>query len=432
MPQPQEINIRQLLDRSPISFYQKLIIALCFFIVVADGFDVAIMGFVAPYIKADWQLTNNALAPVLSAALAGLAVGAMITGPLADKFGRRKVLLGNVLCFGCATLLVAHAGDIWQLVVFRFIAGCAMGGIMPNAATLVTEFSPARKRAFLITIVFAGFTVGAAGGGFLAAWLIPHYGWHSVFYVGGITPLVLSVIMFFRLPESIGFLIHKRGDQAQIRALVERCVPHSTTEHSVFVLPHHTLPSEAEAAASNESPVQTVLNAHYRAGSLLLWLAYFSHLFLVYLLGSWMPTMIKESGMTAEQASIISAMFQLGGPLGSVAVGWLMDRFNAGKTVADVPARLPAGRVAQRRRHRHERAVQHVLPAESARHGQRLDARHRAHRRVCLRLCGRMVFKLGLGFQNRRHRAHHPRTAGGHRVVEQRMDLSQARQISPV
>ena len=110
MPQPQEINIRQLLDRSPISFYQKLIIALCFFIVVADGFDVAIMGFVAPYIKADWQLTNNALAPVLSAALAGLAVGAMITGPLADKFGRRKVLLGNVLCFGCATLLVAHAG----------------------------------------------------------------------------------------------------------------------------------------------------------------------------------------------------------------------------------------------------------------------------------------------------------------------------------
>ena len=132
MPQPQEINIRQLLDRSPISFYQKLIIALCFFIVVADGFDVAIMGFVAPYIKADWQLTNNALAPVLSAALAGLAVGAMITGPLADKFGRRKVLLGNVLCFGCATLLVAHAGDIWQLVVFRFIAGCAWAASCPT------------------------------------------------------------------------------------------------------------------------------------------------------------------------------------------------------------------------------------------------------------------------------------------------------------
>ena len=334
-PSPsQAINIRQLLDRSPISFYQKLIIALCFFIVVADGFDVAIMGFVAPYIKADWQLSNNALAPVLSAALAGLAVGAMITGPLADKFGRRKVLLGNVLCFGCATLLVAHAGDIWQLVVFRFIAGCAMGGIMPNAATLVTEFSPARKRAFLITIVFAGFTVGAAGGGFLAAWLIPHYGWHSVFYVGGITPLILSVIMFFRLPESIGFLIHKRGDKAQIRALVERCVPNSTTEHSVFVLPNTKLPSATEAAQSNETPVQTVLNAHYRAGSFLLWFAYFSHLFLVYLLGSWMPTMIKESGMTAEQASIISAMFQLGGPLGSVAVGWLMDRFNADKTMS--------------------------------------------------------------------------------------------------
>lgn len=326
-----EINVRELLDKNPISPYQKLVILLCFLIVVADGFDVAIMGFVAPSLKSAWQLSNNALAPVLSAALAGLAVGAMITGVLADKFGRRKILIGNVLCFGLFTLLVAQAHSITELVIYRFIAGCAMGGIMPNAATLVTEFAPARKRAFLITVVFAGFTVGAAGGGFLAAWLIPQYGWQSVFVLGGIVPLILAAVMFVWLPESIGFLVHKQGDKAKIRQLVEKCVPHSTTEASVFRLPENTLLNET---AATQTPVQTILNTHYRTGTLLLWLAYFSHLFLVYLLGSWMPTMITESGMTPAQASIITAMFQLGGPLGSVAVGWLMDRFHADRTLA--------------------------------------------------------------------------------------------------
>lgn len=324
------INVRQLLDQNRISLYQKFIIAICFCIVVADGFDVAIMGFVAPSLKVAWSLSNNDLAPVLSAALAGLAVGAMITGPLADKFGRRRVLIGNVFCFGLFTLLVSHSSSVTELVLYRFIAGCAMGGIMPNAATLVSEYSPARKRAFLVTIVFAGFTVGAAGGGFLAAWLLPHYGWQSVFVLGGSFPLALSLIMLVWLPESIGFLVHKGCDRQRIRTLMKRCVPNSTNENSEFVLPEPA----AVDTVKKENPVQTILNPHYRMGTLLLWLAYFSHLFLVFLLGSWMPTMIKESGMTAERASIISAMFQLGGPLGSLMVGWLMDRFNADKTMS--------------------------------------------------------------------------------------------------
>lgn len=321
MANPNEINIRELIDHRPVGAYQKLVVFLCFLIVVMDGFDVAIMGFVAPSLKEAWQLSNNALAPVLSAALAGLAVGAMITGPLADKFGRRKVLIANVFVFGLFTLLVASAETLNHMIVYRFIAGCAMGGIMPGVATLATEFSPARSRAFLVTVVFAGFTVGAAGGGFLAAWLIPHYGWHSVFWVGGVAPVVLSLVLVWALPESIGFLAHKKHAPERIRKLVERCAPGSTTAESTFVMP---LP---ERAGSGAAPIKTVLNPHYRFGSFMLWGGYFMHLFLVYLLGSWMPTMIKESGMSAAEASIISAMFQLGGPLGSVLLGWLMDRF---------------------------------------------------------------------------------------------------------
>ncbi len=320
MSQPNEINVRELLDSRDISLYQKLVIFLCFLIVVMDGFDVVIMGFVGPALKEAWSLSNNDLAPVLSAALFGLTFGALTAGPLGDRFGRRKVLVVSVFTFGLFTLLVAFSSEVWHLIVKRFIAGFAMGGIMPMVATLAKEYSPARRSALMVTIVFAGFTVGAAGGGFLAGWMIPKWGWESVFVFGGVLPVLLSIFMIFRLPESLTFMVHQGYDRKDIRKIVERCAPGSTTEESVFTVP------VASTVNANENAVKTVLNSHYRTGSMLLWLIYFCHLFLVYLLGSWMPTMIKESGMTFQQASIISAMFQLGGPLGSVMLGWLMDK----------------------------------------------------------------------------------------------------------
>lgn len=325
---PHEINVRALIDSRGVGTYQKLIIFLCFLIVVMDGFDVVIMGFVGPSLKEAWNLSNSDLAPVLSAALFGLTFGALTTGPLGDRFGRRKVLISSVFIFGLFTLLVAFATQVWHMILFRFIAGFAMGGIMPMVATLAKEYSPERRSALLVTIVFAGFTVGAAGGGFLAAWLIPHFGWPSVFIFGGVIPLLLSAFMCGKLPESLAFMVHKKADRAEIRKIVERCVPGSTTEHSIFTIP------VPETVKNSEQPIKTVLNSHYRAGTILLWIIYFSHLFLVYLLGSWMPTMIKESGMTAAQASIISAMFQLGGPLGSVLLGWFMDRFEPNRVLS--------------------------------------------------------------------------------------------------
>lgn len=322
MSQNHEINIRELLDSRGVSLYQKLVIFLCFLIVVMDGFDVVIMGFVGPSLKEAWNLTNSDLAPVLSAALFGLTFGALTAGPLGDRFGRRKVLIASVFTFGLFTLLVAFSTEVWHLIAKRFIAGFAMGGIMPMVATLAKEYSPERRSSLLVTIVFAGFTVGAAGGGFLAAKMIPAWGWESVFVFGGVLPILLSIFMLFKLPESLAFLVYKGGNRQTIRAIVERCAPGSTTEHSTF-----TIPVAATVTSNGENPIKTVLNSHYRTGSLLLWLIYFSHLFLVYLLGSWMPTMLRESDMSLEQASIISAMFQLGGPLGSVMLGWFMDRF---------------------------------------------------------------------------------------------------------
>ena len=211
------LDVRTLLDGRGVSRYQQWIIALCFLVVVMDGFDVVIMGFVGPALKAAWHWSNGDLAPVLSAALAGLTLGAMVAGPLGDHFGRRRVLCVGVMMFGLFTLLVATANDQWHFIAYRFIAGLAMGGIMPMAATLATEYSPLARRSLLVTIVFAGFTVGAAGGGFLAAWLVPHWGWQSVFVFGGVVPMVLSLVMAALMPESLTYLVHRQGSQARIR-----------------------------------------------------------------------------------------------------------------------------------------------------------------------------------------------------------------------
>ena len=314
------IDVRALIDGQATSRYQQWVIALCFLAVVADGMDVVIMGLVGPALREAWGWSNDQLAPVFSAALVGLALGALAGGPLGDRFGRRKLLFGCLLIFGLFTLLAPVAGGIGSFMAYRFIAGLAMGCIMPITVTMATEYAPGHSRAMIVSIVFGGFTIGSAGGGFLAAWLLPSLGWQSVFIVGGIVPIVLGLLAMATLPESLTFLVHRGGDSTEIRRIVERCAPGSTRPDSRFSVP---LPPQAQAG---RGPMQLVLNGHYRFGTLLVWGMYVLHLFLAFLLASWMPTMVRDSGLSLQQASVVTGMFFLGGPVGALLVGWLMDR----------------------------------------------------------------------------------------------------------
>ncbi|UYZ83942.1 aromatic acid/H+ symport family MFS transporter [Entomomonas sp. E2T0] len=320
------INIREFLDNNKTSSYQFMIISLMFLTVIMDGIDVAIMGFLAPELKRQWAISNIEIAPVLGSALFGLAIGAMIAGPIADKFGRKLILVSCVFTFGLFTLLGATSHTTTSLIIYRFIAGVAMGGVMPQAATLISEYSPAKHRSLFVTIVFAGFTVGAASGGFIASWLIPHYGWRSVLVVCGIMPMMLSVLLLIKLPESISFMVLKNYSKDKVIQIVNRIKSNTANESTTFILP------QIQVVEAN--PIKTVLNQHYIVGSICLWLAYFFALFLVYLLGSWLPTIIEEAGFSLSQAAIIAAIFQLGGPLGSVTMGWLMDRYSPHKVLA--------------------------------------------------------------------------------------------------
>ena len=139
------VNVQTFLDDHPFSPFQWLVFAMCFIVVLLDGFDTAAIGYVAPSLLGEWGIEKSALAPVLSAALFGLAAGALATGPLADRFGRRLVLTASVFVFGAASLASAWSGSLQTLVELRFVTGLGLGAAMPNAVTLISEFCPEKK-----------------------------------------------------------------------------------------------------------------------------------------------------------------------------------------------------------------------------------------------------------------------------------------------
>lgn len=292
-----------------------------------DGMDIALMGFIAPALRATWPVTSHQLGMAIGAALVGLALGALFAGPLADRYGRRWLIISSVFFFGVWTLATALAQNIEQMMLFRLLTGLGLGAAMPNVGTLVSEYVPERRRAFLITVVFCGFTFGAASGGVAASWLIPAFGWHSVLLMGGVLPLLLLPLLLRYLPESVRFLLAQQAPAWRIRAIVEKMWPGATSPHSTFLYP--ALTQEAGA-------IGTVLSARYRFGSLMLWGGYFMGLFLVYLIGSWMPALIGDLGLSVTAAALITAMYQAGGTVGSLFAGWLMDRVNANLALAAI------------------------------------------------------------------------------------------------
>lgn len=319
MSQTQRLDVRELINTNPLSRYQKLVIFLGFCVIALDGFDIAIMGFIAPTLKQEWGVSNHELGFVISTALIGLALGALFSGPLADWLGRKKIIINSVFFFGFWTIATAFSQNIEQMIFFRFMTGLGLGAAMPNMSTLVSEYAPERQRSFIITVIFCGFTFGAAVGGFAASWLIPQFGWHSLMALGGILPLLFAPLLIWKLPESARFLVIKQVPAARIHAILQRFYPGQVSENVSFILPQQPI---------NSSAMRIVLSRDYLFGSLMLWLIYFMGLFLVYILGSWLPTLVKEIGLTVSQAAVMTALYQAGGTVGSLFAGWLMDKIN--------------------------------------------------------------------------------------------------------
>src|SRR4030081_95592 len=200
------IDVADFIDEQPIGAFQIKLLATSAAVLFLDGFDTQAIGYVAPALAKEWGLTKAALGPVFSAGLFGLMIGALVFGPLADRIGRKKIIILSTLAFGIGAVVTAFVQDVNTLLAIRFLTGLGLGGAMPNAIAMTSEFSPHRRRATMVMVMFCGFSIGAALGGLLAAALIPQFGWRSVFAVGGVAPLLLVPILALRLPESVRFL----------------------------------------------------------------------------------------------------------------------------------------------------------------------------------------------------------------------------------
>jgi AAHS family 4-hydroxybenzoate transporter-like MFS transporter len=323
------LDVQAYIDEQRLMPYQWLILLLGFLIVAVDGFDTAAIGYIAPSLVQEWGVAKSALGPVLSAALFGLAIGGLAGGPVADRLGRKLVLVVSVFFFGVWSLVSAYATSLESLTVFRFLTGLGLGAAMPNAVTLMSEYSPKRIRGVLVNTMFCGFPLGASAGGFLSSWLIPAYGWREVLIVGGLTPLILSVFIFLLLPESVKFLVANKQPAEKIRRIIRRIFNVNFASINTFTsseLPH----------ADTKSAVKVVLSKSYRLGSGMLWAAYFFGLLIIYLLVNWMPLILKDAGFSVERAALVSALFTLGGGVGALFSGWMMGKFNSNKVVAAI------------------------------------------------------------------------------------------------
>ena len=315
------IDVADFIDRQPIGAFQLKLLLTCAAVLFLDGFDTQAIGYVAPALAREWGLSKGTLGPVFSAGLFGLMLGALLFGPLADRIGRKRIIMLSTLAFGICALATAFVQDVNALLAIRFLTGLGLGGAMPNAIAMTSEFNPRRRRATMVMIMFCGFSVGAALGGLLAAALIPHFGWRSVFVVGGIAPLLLAPILALRLPESVRFLaLTGRADQAGRRIACARSTRRRCSRRR-----------RGSSCRSPHWPGIPVVHL-FRDGrtlvTLLLWVVFFMSLLDLYFLSNWLPTVLNDLGASVSAAAAIGSMLQVGGVVGTFALGSIIDRFS--------------------------------------------------------------------------------------------------------
>ncbi len=303
---------------------QYVVIGLCFLLNMLDGMDVLVIAFAAPALAAEWSIAPQALGVVFAAGTFGMVTGAMLLAPVADRIGRRRLILASIALIGVGVTLTAAAATVDTLLLLRFASGVGIGALLASTATIAAEYAPDRKRNFIVGFVLSGYTIGAFLSGLVAARIIPEHGWQAMFVVAGLLTLATLPLAWWLLPESPDFLVRVRpqGALERINAILRR----------MSLPPLAGLPEvdDVESAAS----VAALLRPARRASTLLLWVAFFMAFGTLYFLLSWIPELASATGLSLDLAIYAGAVFNLGAFFGICLQGWLSLTLGLERTIA--------------------------------------------------------------------------------------------------
>jgi len=305
-----------ILDSASLSRRHVAIALLAMSVIVLDGFDLQVLGFAAPALLAEWDITRADLAPIFASGMVGVAIGGLAIGPRGDVWGRKPALVGSAVFFGLATLASAWAQSEAQLLVLRLLAGIGMGGALTNAAALVVEAAPLRWRPMLTMTTMVGVPVGGFIGGMLAARLIPAFGWESVFVVGGVLPVVLALALWRWLPESARFLL--RADRPEAAAAVNALLGEQRFAASD--------PVWLDEPRTRKAAFSELFGPALRRDTSGVWLMFLANLFGMFCFMNWLPTVLTDLGHDQASANRMLATYNLGGMVGTLGTAWLMTR----------------------------------------------------------------------------------------------------------
>ena len=327
------VDVGALLDEGHWSSYQKLLVVGTALMIIFVGLDNQLLGAAVPVLMREWGLPRAAFASVLTSGFVGMMIGGAIGGVIGDRVGRRAALLGSVVSFGALTVLVSFADSVTTLGVLRFFAGLGLGGAMPNAAALSSEYVPRRHRPFAVTLTIVCIPLGGTLAGLLSAEILPTYGWRALFLVGGIVPIALSIALLKVLPESPRYLARRRERWPELASLLRRLghdVPHETT----FV--------DATEKAVRVS-VGQLFASDFRRDTIALSASYFFCLLSVYVGVNWVPSLLTSAGFGVAIASNGLTAFNLGGVVGAIGGAIVIARLGSRITMLAMAAGAVAG-----------------------------------------------------------------------------------------
>jgi AAHS family 4-hydroxybenzoate transporter-like MFS transporter len=316
---PKTFDVSRLIDEQKVGWFAVALIFSTWLVMLTDGYELSALAFAAPALIKAWHIERSALGPVFGANIFGIMVGSILFGYIGDRIGRKRAILFGACCYGLLTLATIWTTQVNELLLLRFAAGIGIGGAVPNAFVLVSEFAPKRLRATWVTLMFTGYTLGAGFGGAVSVWLVPHFGWQAVFVVGGLAPLAVAAALAFVMPESLRFQVLKQWPPSGIVATARRLRPDQRFE------------ADAAFTVADEHAIRKFTPRMLFAGRLryvtpTLWLAYITNSMALFFLQNWLPVLIEAVGVPPRQAALLGTLFSIGGTAGGLALMRFVDR----------------------------------------------------------------------------------------------------------